>query len=130
MNRFIFYNANPERKLVIDCTVRAISFLTGLDWDTVYDGICEEGKRQHNMPSSNVVWSSYLRRLGYIRTPLPSICPICYTVKDFCEMHPIGYYLLALDEHVVAVRNGYYYDTWDSGDMIVLYYWRKEMINK
>jgi hypothetical protein len=41
-------------------------------------------------------------------------------------MHPTGYYLLALDEHVVAVRNGYYYDTWDSGDMIVLYYWEKE----
>ena len=76
------------------------------------------------MPSSNAVWSEYLRRLGYSRVPLPNTCPLCYTVKDFCIDHPHGRYLLALYEHVVAVEDGYYYDTWDSGDKTVLYYWR------
>ena len=125
-NHFIYFNANPDRKLVIDCTVRAISFFTGLSWEEVYDGICAEGRLQHNMPSSNAVWSSYLKKMGYTRIPLPNTCPYCYSVTDFCLQHPFGTYLLALYEHVVAVKDGYYYDTWDSGDEIVLYYWRKE----
>lgn len=124
MSRFVYYNANPVHNLVIDCTVRAISFFIGKSWDEVYDDICAEGKRQRNMPSSNAVWSEYLRRLGYSRVPLPNTCPLCYTVKDFCIDHPHGRYLLALCEHVVAVEDGYYYDTWDSGDKTVLYYWR------
>ena len=124
MSRFVYYNANPVHNLVIDCTVRAISFFTGKSWDEVYDDICAEGKRQRNMPSSNAVWSEYLRRFGYSRVPLPNTCPLCYTVKDFCIDHPHGRYLLALYEHVVAVEDGYYYDTWDSGDKTVLYYWR------
>lgn len=124
--RFHYLNVNPERKLVPDCTIRAISVLTGLSWDDIYDGVCAEGKIEHNMPSSNAVWSTYLRKLGYIRTPLPNTCPLCYTVTGFCHDHPKGRYLLALYEHVVAVVDGYYYDTWDSGDMTVLYFWEKE----
>lgn len=123
MSRFRYLNVNPDKNLVPDCTIRAITVLTGLTWDEVYDGVCAEGKLMHNMPSSNAVWSSYLLKLGYIRTPMPNTCPDCYTVDDFCHDHPNGKYLLALFEHVVAVVDGYYYDTWDSGKKVVLYYW-------
>lgn len=126
MSKFIYFNANPLHNINNDCTVRAISFLTGLSWDEVYDGVCAEGKKLKKMPSSNAVWSSYLYKLGYTRTPLPDTCPYCYTVEDFCHDHPFGRYLLALYEHVVAVVDGHYYDIWDSGNMTVLYYWRKE----
>ena len=126
MSRFRYLNVNPDKILVPDCTVRAITVLTGKTWEEVYDGICAEGKLMHNMPSSNAVWSQYLRKLGYIRTPLPDTCPYCYTVDEFCHDHPKGKYLLALYEHVVAVVDGYYYDTWDSGNMTVLYFWEKE----
>ena len=126
MNRFRYLNVNPDKILVPDCTIRAITVLTGKTWDEVYDGVCAEGKLMHNMPSSNSVWSSYLHKLGYIRTPLPDTCPYCYTVDEFCHDHPKGKYLLALYEHVVAVVDGYYYDTWDSGNMTVLYFWEKE----
>ena len=108
MSRFRYLNVNPDKILVPDCTIRAITVLTGKTWEEVYDGICAEGKLMHNMPSSNAVWSSYLRNLGYIRTPLPDTCPYCYTVDDFCHEHQHGKYLLALHEHVVAVVDGYY----------------------
>ena len=55
---------------------------------------------------------------------MPNTCPDCYTVDDFCHEHQTGKYLLALFEHVVAVVDGYYYDTWDSGRKVVLYYWK------
>ena len=125
MSRFIEYNANPVNNLVIDCTIRAISVLTGLSWTEVYDGICAEGRRMFNMPSSNAVWSSYLRKLGYRRYLQKNTCPDCYTVRHFCIDHPNGLYLLCLDEHVVAVKDGYYYDTWNCGDETVIYYWYK-----
>lgn len=123
MSRFRYLNVNPDKNLAPDCTIRAITVLTGLTWEEVYDGVCAEGKLMHNMPSSNAVWSSYLLKLGYKRTPMPNTCPDCYTVDDFCHEHQTGKYLLALFEHVVAVVDGYYYDTWDSGRKVVLYYW-------
>lgn len=123
-SRFRYLNVNPYRILVPDCTIRAITVLTGKTWEEVYDGVCAEGKLMHNMPSSNAVWSSYLSKLGYVRTPMPNTCPDCYTVDDFCHEHQTGKYLLALFEHVVAVVDGYYYDTWDSGRKVVLYYWK------
>ena len=36
--------------------------------------------------------------------------------------HPKGIYVVATGSHVVAVVNGDYYDSWDSGDEIVAYY--------
>lgn len=124
---YIYYNPNPERKLVGDCVVRAICKLTNQDWDTTYWGICMEGALHHDMPSSNDIWNKYLIRNGYRKTLLPDTCPDCYTVRDFCDDYSVGKYLLAIGTHVVAVEDGNYYDTWDSGDEIPVFYWRKEI---
>lgn len=126
MSKFVRYNANPEGLDNIDCTVRAISTITGQTWEDTYIGIVTHGLLMHMMPSTNKVWNKYLERNGYYRTRIPNTCPFCYTVEQFCYDHPYGKYLLALDGHVVAVVNGYYYDTWDSGNEVPLYYWRKE----
>ena len=123
---FIFYNPNGSRKLVGDCVVRAITKLENISWDEAYWGIVIQGFVLDDMPSSNAVWSAYLRLMGFIRTALPNYCPDCYTVKDFCEDNPKGKYILAIGTHVVAVEDGDYYDTWDSGDEVPIFYWRKE----
>lgn len=122
---FIPYNANPINNLVIDCPVRAISKVTGQDWDSIYIGLAVEGFEKKNMPNSDVVWGSYLRRLGFKREAIPNFCPECYTVRDFCKDNPKGSFLLATNGHTVAVVNGDYYDTWDSGDEVPAYYWSK-----
>ena len=83
-----------------------------------------------DMPSANAVWGSYLRKKGFVREIIPNTCPDCYTVEDFCRDNPKGTYILALSGHVVAVIDGKYYDTWDSGDEIPIYYWyRKDDVN-
>jgi hypothetical protein len=98
----------------------------GKTWTEVYDGITAEGRLQYNMPSSNIVWTSYLKKLGYRKYLLSDACPDCYTVNDFAIDNPRGTFLLALDGHVVTVIDGLYYDTWDSGGETPIYYWRKE----
>lgn len=120
-----FYNPNPANRFVGDCTIRAICKLTDQDWDTVYVGTSVEGFLKKDMPSGNSTWGAYLRRLGYTRYIIPNTCPDYYSVRDFCTDHPIGRYLLALDQHVVAIVDGDYYDTWDSGNELPIYYWAK-----
>lgn len=122
---FKYYNPNPKGKLVGDCVIRGISGITDQTWDKTYTSICLEGFDVKDMPSSNSVWANYLVSKGFGRTLLKEECPLCYTVKDFCEEFNRGAYLLATGSHVVAVIDGDYYDAWDSGNEVPLYYWSK-----
>lgn len=122
----IEYNANPLNKRVGDCTVRAISKALDEDWERTYVGICLQGFLMADIPNANAVWGAYLKSRGFKRNIVSNDCPDCYTVRDFCEEHSKGRFVLALSGHVVAVVDGEYYDTWDSGDETPIYYWYKE----
>ena len=95
-------------------------------WESTYIGLCLEGFLFCDMPSANYVWGSYLKGKGFRRNVISNECPDCYTVKDFCNEHPKGTFVLALSGHVVAVIDGEYFDTWESGDEVPIYYWYKE----
>ena len=122
---YIEFNPNPDRKLVDDCVIRAICKLTGKDWERVYTELFAEGLEVHDWPWKNYVWGNYLLRHGFEQSLIPNTCPRCFTVKDFCASYPTGSYLLAIGDHVVTVIDGNYYDTWDSGNEVPVYYWRK-----
>lgn len=123
---FIEYNANPAANYVDDCTIRAICTVTNTDWEYTYLGVCTQGFIMHNMPHANVVWGEYLYKHGFRKGSIPDTCPNCYTVRAFCADNPVGTFLLATGSHVIAVIDGDYYDTWDSGNEVPIYYWRKE----
>lgn len=122
-----YFNPNPKQKLVGDCVIRAIAKATGRDWEDVYLDVMQKGFEMKDMPSSNAVWGAYLYEIGFRRNIIPNTCPDCYTIKDFCHDYHMGIYILATGTHVVAVIDGTYYDTWDSGEEIPIYYFRKEI---
>ena len=122
---FIPFNPNPRENLTTDCTVRAISLATGKDWDTTYVALCFWGFILKDMPSRNKVWDAYLRHLGFRRRLIPDRCPDCYTVKEFVEDYPLEAGIIAVGDHVVAVVNGNYFDSWDSGDEIPRYFYSR-----
>ena len=124
---YIFYNPNPKGNNVGDCTVRAITKTLGKDWETVYTGLTATGFMLSDMPSANHVWGAYLRKHGYKRYLVDDKGEDIYTVKDFCRDNPIGRFVLAIQGHVVAVEDGNYFDSWDSGCEIPAYYWTKEV---
>lgn len=121
-----FYNPNPSGKFVGDCVIRAICKIEEKDWEIIYVLICAYGFLNHDMPSANNIWGSFLLNNGYKRHVIPDTCPDCYTVQDFCKEHPNGKYILATGNHVVAVDSGDYYDAWNSGQETPIYYWCKE----
>lgn len=125
MNRWKPYNPNPKGSIVGDCTVRAISKALDQDWETTYAGLSLFGYSLSDMPSANHVWGAYLRRHGFHRKLIEDYGQELYTVQNFCENHPEGTYILAIDGHVVCVKNGFYYDSWDSGNEIPIYYWER-----
>jgi len=123
---YVNYNANPDGNRVGDCTIRAISKALNQSWETTFAGVAVEGMRLFNMPSANEVWGAYLKSKGFVRNIVPNECPDCYSVADFCRDNPEGTYILALSGHVVTAINGNYFDTFDSGDEAVIYYWHRK----
>ena len=123
---YMRYNPNPSRKLVGDCVIRAVAKSLDKEWEDVYLDIVMLGLLMHDMPSSNDVWGAYLLKNGFKRYIIPDTCPECYTVAQFCEDNPDLTGILATGTHVIAVSDGNYYDTWNSGEEIPIYYWRKE----
>ena len=123
---FCFKNLNPQSKIVKDCVVRAIALATNESWDRTYIKLSVMGFFHKDVFTSNYIWGLYLLQNGFKKQILPNQCPDCYTVEQFCADHPSGIYVLAIGDHVVTAIDGTFYDTWQSGDLVVQYFFKKE----
>lgn len=119
------YNPNPRGKAVGDCTVRAIAKATGSDWEGAYIGLMLQGFLMADMPSANAITTAYLKGKGFRRRTIPDTCPECYTVRDFCEDHPKGTFVIGTGSHLTTVVDGCLWDSWDSRNETPVYYFEK-----
>ena len=122
---YVEFNPNPCKRSTGDCVVRAIAKILGITWKQAYVELTEQGLKDCDIISSNEVWGNFLKNNGFKRYLIPDTCPNCYTVNDFCKDHPYGEYVLATGNHVVAVVDGSYYDTWDSGREVPIFYFKR-----
>lgn len=125
---FIRYNANPSNRDTIDCVIRGMAVLLDASWDEVHDMLTEKAGKVHEVYLRNDFWIDVLLDMGYRIFYIPNTCPDCITVRRFADHHPFGKYLLGTGSHVIAIVDGNYIDTWDSGDELPIYYFRKENI--
>lgn len=116
------YNPNPKLRSTGDCTVRATARATGTTWEKALIGMCVESLVCCDMPSSNWVVGEYLKKNGFKKKFLAEPA----TVAEFTECNKKGLFVLCSGTHVVCVENGDYYDSWDSGNEMIIYYWEKE----
>ena len=124
---YIYYNPNPDNKSVGDCVVRALCKVFNDTWNHVFADLTMVSAEMHDMPSSDAVWGRFLSLNGFTKHILPNTCPNCYTIYDFIHDFPKGTYVVATGSHVVAVVDGYFYDTSNTGDEMIIYYWKKEI---
>lgn len=123
---WVQYNPNPVGGRVGDCAVRAISKALDMSWEQAYIELCIAGYLMGDLPNSNNVWGSVLRRRGFRKRAVPDSCPECYTLREFCRDHPRGIFVVAFSGHVCCVDGGNYFDSRDSSDEVPIYYWTNE----
>lgn len=123
---FIEYNPNPRGINTGDCVIRAICRTIDSDWEKIYTALTVKGLEKAMWGDTNAVWEQYLKEHGFTQHVLPNTCPDCYTIADFADDHRTGTYIAATGSHVVAVVDGNYYDTWDSGTLVPSYYFERE----
>lgn len=128
MEKYVQYNPNPKKQRNGDCVIRALTKALNKDWHKIYVGVCLQGFIMCDMPSANHVWGAFLRRHGFKREIVEENNPESYpyTLEQFCNDHDYGVFVVAMPDHVVAVVDGWYYDSWNSGHEKPLYYWVKE----
>jgi len=126
VSRWRMFNNNPSGRNVGDCSIRALTVALGVDWENAFAMLSTNAFQMADMMSSNSVISSVLRQHGYRRSVIPNSCPDCYTIADFADDHPEGTYVVGTGTHVVAVKDGEIWDSWDSSHEIPQYFWWKE----
>ena len=122
---FVYSQPNPSKKVTGDCVIRAICILEKQSWRRTMLELTAYSYFLYEIIDDNDIWVEYLFDKGYTMHSLPDTCPLCYTLRQFCYDHPYGEYIVCTGSHVIASIDGDYYDTWDSGDEIVTYYFRK-----
>ena len=109
-----------------DCVIRALSKVLDKDWLATFDDIIPYARELQGMPNSKHVYTAYLQANGFeyhgISNKKGTKRP---TVDSFAKDHKTGTYFVRVANHVVAVVDGVYYDTWDSGDCSMYGYWEK-----
>lgn len=126
MSMYRYFNPNPVAARTRDCVIRAMCAVLDISWDEAFDLIAERAKQMGQTMDENAVYGSILRQIGFYRATIPNYCPDCYTAADFAREHPKGVYVLGFTEHVAAVIDGQIWDTWDSSNETVTYYWGEQ----
>ena len=120
-SNYEFFQPNPSwkgkgRYLHEDCPIRAICAAEQLDWNTVYDLLCDCGKNVFDAPTSDDSIALCLKRLSYtkysVKVTKGSKRP---TVANFAKEHHDGTYVVRIAGHMVGIKNGKYFDCWDCG---------------
>lgn len=114
-----------------DCTVRALSKALALSWLEAFELTIPYCKAYQctnifDMPRAKV--NEVMEALGFEYTGVSnakgSKRP---TVASFARSHKVGRYIVNTAGHEVAVVDGIYYDTWDSGfKSLYGYYYLKD----
>jgi hypothetical protein len=117
-------NVNPAHKDVPDCVIRAVAVALNLPWIQVSDELYDVARSEYSVTCDDHVWGKYLYMKGFIPFLLPETCPECITIEQFTRMYPKGIYIIGTGSHAVAVIDGDYYDSWDSGKEIPSFFWR------
>lgn len=113
-----------------DCTVRALSKALDVTWIEAFD-IMIPYCRKYQIP--NIFFTSLnlekqiMQDLGFIYYGISnkrgSHRP---TIEEFAKSHKEGVYIANVANHEVAIVDGIYYDTWDSGHKSMYGYYKKE----
>lgn len=109
-----------------DCVIRSLTKVLDMEWLQVFDELLPYARELQCMPNGKPCYEKFLKNKGFIYNGISnkkgSKRP---TFDRFAKDHKTGTYVLRVAHHLVAVVDGFYYDTWDSGESSMYGYWEK-----
>lgn len=128
--RFKYYQPNKKdlKDEQGDCSIRAITKFFGITWLEAFDELITYARQTQKMVNSldNIHLLMDSKKIPYVKCYKPKDKKKT-TVMDFAKSNKSGTYILYVrvgyGTHLVCVKDGNYYDTWDCGDRIVYGYW-------
>ena len=120
--RFVYYQPNEKdlKDHFGDCTIRALAKVLDVSWLEAFDltiPLCRREQVESIFGCDIELRKKLLGELGFeyvgVSNKRGTKRP---TVDTFAKEHPQGRYICNVVHHVVAVVDGKFYDTWDSGD--------------
>lgn len=109
-----------------DCVIRSLTKALGKEWMQVFEELLPYARELQCMPNGKPCYEKYLIKNGFsykgVSNKKGAKRP---TVDSFAKEHKTGIYVLRVAHHLVAVVDGFYYDTWDSGGKSMYGYWEK-----
>lgn len=130
--RFQYYQPNKKdlKDEYGDCQIRALSKALDCTWIEAFDKLIPY-MREEQCNGIGVTVATSSRILGHFGFAYHGISNAKGTkrptVDSFAKDHPTGTYILRVANHVVAVVDGKYFDTWDSGARSLYGYYEKEV---
>ena len=131
MQRYCYYQPNKKdlKDELSDCTIRALSKALNVSWIEAFDlqiPLCREAQVTNIFAAPAKVRNALMDKLGFSYTGISNKAGSKRpTVDSFAKNHRSGTYICNVANHEVAVVDGKYYDTWDSGYKSVYGYYTK-----
>lgn len=128
MSGYKYYQPNKKdlKDKCGDCVIRALTKVMNKEWLEIFEDLIPYARELQCMPNEKQCYERYLKDNGFeyhgISNKKGSKRP---TVKSFAKEHKTGIYYLNVANHCVAIIDGTYYDTWDSGDCCLYGYLKK-----
>ena len=115
-HRWHEYNPNPKKKNVGDCSLRAYCAAFGWTWEEAFEKSSEIAKGEAIMMDTHKTCEKVMEGEGYVLDEeFKKSKRKDLTVNEFALTHPYGTYFLNTHGHLLCVKDGEYWDSWDSG---------------
>lgn len=124
---FVNYNANPKGRITGDCTFRAIATALEQTWEETVMEMAELSCKTGYAINDNKGIAKYMELKGWKKMKQPrKKNNTKYTGNEFCKMFKGTCVANIGGHHIVCIKNGKVYDTWDSTEGCIGNYWVKE----
>lgn len=135
-----YFDKNPDTTIYVrgkykgkkkphaDCVVRAMMLAWDCDWREALTKLFEAGREIGAMPHEDDTWRLFCRK-STRRSPYIHSGSRCRKLLKELALETAGDthgYIALTRRHLVFVKDGKYYDAWDSGDMAVSSIWEAE----
>ena len=120
-HRWKKYNPNPKSRNTGDCTIRAYCAAFNISWNTAYDKASKRAKEEGFVLDDKKIVEKILTEVfgcqisSFYNKKMVKVKDRV-TVKDYAMANPYGTFICHVTGHLVTIRDGKYYDSWDSGD--------------